>query len=274
MPNTVENQRRRLSIAVVSSTRNESDPADTLPHSDQGDIGHWSVTRALSRMGHVVSSTRDTNDVETEPVGATELGLQVDVPALVFGWPRTTGSPTARDLIACATLRTATTGDICSFDGLLLALVDLEAFARSTDLLIINISIAHALYPGVTTPAIAERLLALGAMVVVITDREGGAYLASFEVRIHIESPAIDVRDPSGAECAVVVALIDELLRRSEDGELDEKILLGMASHAAAAASLAVTRVGGPPTRAQIAKAARSALVRSRMNQLIGVFAF
>jgi len=115
------------------------------------------------------------------------------------------------------------------------------------------------LYPGEPVEAVADRWLAAGPDLVVITSGADGALLATRSVRVRCPAPPVDVVDTVGAGDACMAGLLDGLYRA---GVLTTGALPALAEDTArevlyralTAAAITCGRPGAdPPTAAELA---------------------
>jgi fructokinase len=114
------------------------------------------------------------------------------------------------------------------------------------------------LFPGLDSEGGADRLLALGARLVLVTLGAAGAVAASSGGQVRVAAPEVDVVDTIGAGdafgAAVLAWLHDHDALRS-DLRLDNEQLRSMLSFACLVAAITCTRVGAdPPWRAELAE--------------------
>jgi len=114
------------------------------------------------------------------------------------------------------------------------------------------------LFPELDTEAGAERLLDLGARLVLVTLGAAGALAASPSGHVRVAAPEVEVVDTIGAGdafgAAVLAWLHDHDALRS-DLTLDNEQVRSMLSFACLVAAITCTRVGAdPPWRAELAE--------------------
>ena len=114
------------------------------------------------------------------------------------------------------------------------------------------------LFPELDTEAGADRLLDLGARLVLVTLGAAGALAASPSGHVRVAAPEVEVVDTIGAGdafgAAVLAWLHDHDALRA-DLTLDNEQLRSMLSFACLVAAITCTRVGAdPPWRAELAK--------------------
>jgi len=114
------------------------------------------------------------------------------------------------------------------------------------------------LFPELDTGAAADRLLDMGARLVVVTLGAAGALGASRSGHVRVAAPEVEVVDTIGAGdafgAAVLAWLHDHDALRS-DLMLDAEQLRSMLSFACLVAAITCTRVGAdPPRRAELAE--------------------
>jgi len=142
---------------------------------------------------------------------------------------------------------------------------DARAYRERLDGLIAHSTIVKAsetdlewLFPELDTEAGADRLLGLGARLVLVTLGAAGALAASSSGQVRVAAPEVDVVDTIGAGdafgAAVLAWLHDHDALRS-DRMIDNEQLRSMLSFACLVAAITCTRVGAdPPWRAELAK--------------------
>jgi fructokinase len=142
---------------------------------------------------------------------------------------------------------------------------DARAYRERLDGLIAHSTIVKAsetdlewLFPELDTEAGADRLLELGARLVLVTLGAAGALAASSRGQVRVAAPEVEVVDTIGAGdafgAAVLAWLHDHDALRS-DLMLDNEQLRSMLSFACLVAAITCTRVGAdPPWRAELAK--------------------
>jgi len=142
---------------------------------------------------------------------------------------------------------------------------DARAYRERLDGLIAHSTIVKAsetdlewLFPELDTEAGADRLLGLGARLVLVTLGAAGALAASSSGQVRVAAPEVDVVDTIGAGdafgAAVLAWLHDHDALRS-DLMIDNEQLRSMLSFACLVAAITCTRVGAdPPWRAELAK--------------------
>jgi fructokinase len=112
------------------------------------------------------------------------------------------------------------------------------------------------LYPSLDYEGAAERLLATGVRLVIVTLGALGAFAATAGQRIRVEAPPVEVVDTIGAGDvfgAAVLTRLYETGRLTPDLELRLDELGPLLTFACLAASIACTRVGAdPPRRSQL----------------------
>lgn len=132
------------------------------------------------------------------------------------------------------------------------AVVDVaEEIAAVAELVKLSDEDAAWLYPGASVDEVMDRLLSLGARIVVVTRGTAGAALASRDARAQVAARRVDMRDTIGAGDAFMAALIASLAT----GRLatDAASLRAAGETAAVAASITVGRVGADlPTKAEV----------------------
>jgi fructokinase len=114
------------------------------------------------------------------------------------------------------------------------------------------------LFPELDSEAGADRLLALGSRLVLVTLGPAGALAASSSGQVRVAAPEVEVVDTIGAGdafgAAVLAWLHDHDALRA-DLTLDNEQLRSMLSFACLVAAITCTRVGAdPPWRAELAK--------------------
>ena len=142
---------------------------------------------------------------------------------------------------------------------------DARAYRERLDGLIAHSTIVKSsetdlewLFPELDTEAGADRLLDLGARLVLVTLGPAGALAASSGGQVRVAAPEVEVVDTIGAGdafgAAVLAWLHDHDALRS-DLVLDNEQLRSMLSFACLVAAITCTRVGAdPPWRAELAK--------------------
>jgi fructokinase len=142
---------------------------------------------------------------------------------------------------------------------------DARAYRERLDGLIAHSTIVKAsetdlewLFPELDTEAGADRLLDLGARLVLVTLGAAGALAASSSGQVRVAAPEVEVVDTIGAGdafgAAVLAWLHDHDALRS-DLMIDNEQLRSMLSFACLVAAITCTRVGAdPPWRAELAK--------------------
>jgi fructokinase len=120
------------------------------------------------------------------------------------------------------------------------------------------------LYPDGEPDGVLDRLLALGARVVVLTRGAAGSRIASRHARVDIDAPKVRVQDTVGAGDSYSAALIDAVLGSpSILADATEAELSRLGRYAATAAAVTVQRVGAsPPTRADLSQRDREQVRR------------
>lgn len=141
---------------------------------------------------------------------------------------------------------------------------DARAYRERLDRLIAHSTIVKAsetdlewLFPEMATEAGADRLLELGARLVLVTLGPTGALAASSSGRVRVAAPEVEVVDTIGAGdafgAAVLAWLHDHDALRA-DLALDNDQLRSMLSFACLVAAITCTRVGAdPPWRSELA---------------------
>jgi fructokinase len=123
------------------------------------------------------------------------------------------------------------------------------------------------LYPGVDLAAVAERWLALGPALVVITRGELGAHAVSRNTAVDVAAPAVSVADTIGAGdsfmAGLLAALHDHGLigrgRAARLRSIDPESVRRVLELAMSCAAITVSRHGAdPPTRAELDRFSRS----------------
>ena len=123
-----------------------------------------------------------------------------------------------------------------------------EELVPLTDVVKLSDEDAHWLYPGQDLEQTAERILALGTGLAVITAGAEGSLLRAAEGSLHIPSVTTSVADTIGAGDSYMAALILGLLTRGTAG-LAPSVLEAIGRTASAAAAITVSRPGAnPPT--------------------------
>ena len=141
------------------------------------------------------------------------------------------------------------------------AVARVESITELADIVKLSDEDAAWLYPGWDLGRVVSRLLESGAGIVAITMGANGALLASPHARTRVPAPAVRVHDTVGAGDTFSAGLIDAVLHDLplRDGS-DERALLALGSHAAAAAAITVQRPGAdPPTRSELGMTTRAA---------------
>ncbi|MHA4818240.1 carbohydrate kinase family protein [Streptomyces aculeolatus] len=117
------------------------------------------------------------------------------------------------------------------------------------------------LYPGSPVEHVVKRWLALGVSLLLVTRGANGSTAWSAQAEAVVPAPAARVVDTVGAGDAYMAAMLDALGRlgrlgadrRAALARLDEDTLARMASHAATAAALTVSRAGAAlPDRSEL----------------------
>lgn len=120
------------------------------------------------------------------------------------------------------------------------------------------------LYPGQEPGQVAERWLATGPAVVLVTRGGDGALAVLPDGRVAVEAPPVDVADTVGAGDAFMSGTLHALAARGllgADGRerlrsLDRATVTDVLRHAAASAAVTVSRAGAnPPDAAELANA-------------------
>lgn len=131
------------------------------------------------------------------------------------------------------------------------------------------------LYPGAAYADVARRWLTHGPALVVVTRGAAGAWAATIDVEVEVDSPAVTVVDTVGAGDAFTAGVLAELHTRSglrrDRLRLDAAALTDLLRYAAEIAADTCTRAGAePPFRAggQVAPAPRPA-IRLSLDQLV-----
>jgi fructokinase len=139
------------------------------------------------------------------------------------------------------------------------ALQQVEAVASMSDVVKLSDEDAGWLYPDREPDGVLDRLLALGARVVVVTRGAAGSRIASRHARVDIDAPKVRVQDTVGAGDSYSSALIDAVLGSpSILADATEAELSRLGRYAATAAAVTVQRVGAnPPTRADLSQCYR-----------------
>ena len=107
---------------------------------------------------------------------------------------------------------------------------------------------AHWLYPGQSLEDTSQRILNLGAGLVVVTKGSEGSMLSTGTARVMVPSITSTVADTIGAGDSYMSALIYGLLRTGTNG-LTHEILESLGRRATKAAAITVRRAGAnPPT--------------------------
>ena len=123
-----------------------------------------------------------------------------------------------------------------------------EELVPLTDVVKLSDEDARWLYPGQDLEQTAEKILALGTGLAVITAGAEGSLLRAAEGSLHIPSVRTAVADTIGAGDSYMAALILGLLTRSTAG-LAPSVLEAIGRTASAAAAITVSRPGAnPPT--------------------------
>lgn len=133
-----------------------------------------------------------------------------------------------------------------------------ERLARLADVVKLSDDDAAWLYPGLRTPEVMERILALGPRLVSVTRGAGGATARSALAEVDVPGIPVSVADTIGAGdsfgAALVAALVDEhALGPNAERELESSVLSRAVAYAVAASALTCTRTGAvPPSRQEI----------------------
>ncbi|MET9347683.1 carbohydrate kinase family protein [Streptomyces termitum] len=111
------------------------------------------------------------------------------------------------------------------------------------------------LYPGEPAEAVAERWLARGPALVLVTRGADGALAVTREHRAAVAAPAVAVADTVGAGDSFMSAVLDALAGTGRAGlaALGADRLAELLARATAAAAVTVSRAGArPPDRAEL----------------------
>ena len=112
------------------------------------------------------------------------------------------------------------------------------------------------LYPGIDYLAAAERVLATGVRLVLVTLGPAGAYGTTGKSQLSVSAPPVEVVDTIGAGDAfgaAALAWLDDHDSLDPELSLSEKQLQSLLSYASLAASLTCTRSGAePPWRSEM----------------------
>jgi fructokinase len=137
----------------------------------------------------------------------------------------------------------------------------IESLAAICDIVKVSEEDLAWLYPGEPYAACAQRWLAGGPAIVVVTLGGNGAYAVTRSTQIHRPAPPTEVVDTVGAGDAFMAGLIDGLTTRDLLGPdragglaaLDEETLTAVLDEASLVAALTVSRAGAdPPTRDEL----------------------
>jgi fructokinase len=124
------------------------------------------------------------------------------------------------------------------------------------------------LYGKLTPDEIADRLLALGATLAIVTLGASGALLATTAQRISVPGERVEVADTIGAGDSFMSAVIEKIAALLDAGvsaaaiadgsALDRAVLAGIGEFAVGCAAITVSRPGAnPPTAAEAAARVR-----------------
>ncbi|MFD4371972.1 carbohydrate kinase [Streptomyces sp. NPDC058486] len=111
------------------------------------------------------------------------------------------------------------------------------------------------LYPGEPVEKVAERWLALGPAVVLVTRGGDGALAVTRDHTVAVGAPAVTVVDTVGAGDSFMSAALDALAGQDRAGlaALGADDLAGLLARAGTAAAVTVSRAGAqPPDRAEL----------------------
>ena len=118
------------------------------------------------------------------------------------------------------------------------------------------------LFPELDREAAAERVLAQGASMVVVTLGAEGAFAANSNGQVRVEAPKVEVVDTIGAGDAfgaAVLAWLHDHNALRPDVSLENEELRSMLSFACLVAAITCTRVGAePPWRAELGEGVRT----------------
>ncbi|MFB7513387.1 carbohydrate kinase [Streptomyces sp. NPDC056144] len=122
------------------------------------------------------------------------------------------------------------------------------------------------LYPGESPEAVAERWLALGPALVLVTRGADGSLAVTRRETVRADAPAVAVVDTVGAGDSFMSAVLDTLAGRGREelGALGTDSLTELLRRAGAAAAVTVSRAGAqPPDRAELDSACAEFALRS-----------
>jgi fructokinase len=97
----------------------------------------------------------------------------------------------------------------------------LEEFAATADLVKLSVADANLLYSGDPAPVVAQRLLKVGAGVVVVTLGAEGAMVFAGEQSATVAAPQVRAVDATGAGDAVMAALMYRLVAEGVPADVD-----------------------------------------------------
>lgn len=125
------------------------------------------------------------------------------------------------------------------------ALPRFERLAARTDVLKLSDDDADWLYPGLDSEAQIDRILGLGASLVVLTCGSEGSLLATISARCEVSAEQVEVVDTIGAGDTFMTSLIHDLHTSSvEPGELGIAQLHHLGERAGRLAAITVGRQG------------------------------
>lgn len=127
-----------------------------------------------------------------------------------------------------------------------------EETARFATLVKLSDEDSGWLYPGLSTPEVATRILSLGVEVVAVTAGAEGSDLYTNSSHVHIAASHVKAVDTVGAGDSYMSSLIASLLENPTE-KFDPVHLKRVGRTAAAAAAITVTRHGAnPPTASEL----------------------
>lgn len=156
-----------------------------------------------------------------------------------------------------ALLRSLPTGITSSFDPNIRpaligphhkALQQFEALASHADFVKLSDEDGLWLYPSATHAELIDRLLDLGARLVIVTRGADGLILASRQSRLEVPAVCVEVADTIGSGDSAMGAIIDAVLREGLD-DLSVATLRRIGNWAATIAGVTTSRAGANPPR-------------------------
>ncbi|MDN5587806.1 MAG: carbohydrate kinase [Brevibacterium sp.] len=125
------------------------------------------------------------------------------------------------------------------------ALARFEALASRVDVVKLSDVDADWLYPGLSAESQVDRVIGLGARLVVLTCGSDGALLSTASARVRAQAHEVEVADTIGAGDSFMASLVHDLQNpRSRIEGMDEDELRRLGENASRRAAVTVARAG------------------------------